>query len=485
MYGLLLVGIWTGQSLVRAPLATLSSLASSSVLRQSGAGEDSQGAASMSLAELEEYARVSGLRLKAMETGPLLRLEAHPIQSEGEGESDAIGYLTAFIRPLPFGLFHLDTIQVKNRRQNIGFQRRGYTMEGPGISFLMGSYALVWAQTKGCKTTQLLAVKDTEEMHGVLVRLYESFGFRILRSVGDERSSIADRLVWGAVGTLMEMDIGAFMLEWSPKLRSMIKMARLQASRQQQQQQQPVSVAKPESVKRRVALTREDGANGKLAALLSEHVTCLELPCIAFGPGKDTGSLPSVLRDFDVTVITSPQAAAVYLTAWRAAGCPEGIRLATVGKGTSKPLLAAGLAPVFEPSDATAETLAAELPSSLGPRVLYPSSSLAENTLALGLASRGFTVTKLDTYETVPAEWSAAQLAEAKAADVVTFASPSTVKVWAERVGTSTKAVVIGPTSAKACRSAGWKEEDISSPEGSKGIEAWAALVKKACFVQL
>ena len=435
----------------------------------------------MSLAELEEYARISGLRLKAIETGPLLRLEAHPIQSEGE--ADAIGYLTAFIRPLPFGLFHLDTIQVKNRRQNIGFQRTGYTMEGPGISFLMGSYALVWAQSKGCKTTQLLAVKDSEEMHGVLVRLYESFGFRILRSVGDERNSIADRLVWGAVGTLMEMDIGSFMLEWSPKLRSMIKMARLQASRQQQQQQSVV-VAKP--AKRRVALTREDGANGKLAALLAEHVTCLELPCIAFGPGKDTAILPSVLRDFDATIITSPQAALVYLTAWRAAGCPAGIKLATVGKGTSQPLLAAGLAPVFEPSDATAETLAAELPSSLGPRVLYPSSSLAENTLALGLASRGFAVTKLDTYETVPAVWSEAQLQEARGADIVTFASPSTVKVWAERVGTATRAVVIGPTSAKACRSAGWKEEDISSPEGSKskGIEVWADLVLKTSLQQ-
>jgi hypothetical protein len=55
-----------------------------------------------------------------------------------------------------------------------------------------------------------------------------------------------------------------------------------------------------------------------------------------------------------------------------------------------------------------------------------------------------------------------------------------TVRVWAERVGTSQQAVVIGPTSAKACRSAGWEEDCIACPEGSKGIEAWASLTLKA-----
>jgi uroporphyrinogen-III synthase len=112
--------------------------------------------------------------------------------------------------------------------------------------------------------------------------------------------------------------------------------------------------------------------------------------------------------------------------------------------------------------------------------VLYPSSAIAENTLVKGLEARGLSVTRLSTYDTVPATWTEEQLRLAKSVDLVTFASPSTVRVWAERVGTTQQAVVIGPTSAKACRSAGWEEDCIACPEGSKGIEAWASLTLKA-----
>jgi len=239
-----------------------------------------------------------------------------------------------------------------------------------------------------------------------------------------------------------------------------------EAPKQQQQQQQLRGPS--------IALTREDGANDKLAALL-QGLTCVEIPCIAFGPGSDVGLLPAALTATDIIVITSPQAAQVFLTAWSQAGKPQ-VRIATVGKGTSKPLAAAGLVSVFEPSDATAETLAKELPTTWGTRALYPSSSIAENTLAKGLEARGFVVTRLNTYETVPAEWSPEQLQVAKSVDIVTFASPSTIRVWAERVGVAATAVVIGPTSAKACKSAGF--ERIECPEGSKGIEAWADLIK-------
>ena len=49
--------------------------------------------------------------------------------------------------------------------------------------------------------------------------------------------------------------------------------------------------------------------------------------------------------------------------------------------------------------------------------------------------------------------------------------------MWADRVGTDGVAVVIGPTSAKAAKSSGF--EKIRAPQGSKGLEAWAELVKQ------
>lgn len=170
------------------------------------------------LNDIHHYAELSGLRLKVLPTGPYLRLEAYPLSDE-----ESIGYLTAFIRPWPIGMLQLDTIQVQNRRQTLGFTRKSnVNLEGPGISFIMGSYALRWAFDKGCTVTQLLAVKDSEEMHQVLVRLYGSFGFRVIKELTDSLESVPDRLVWGAEGTLMELNLLEFLREWSPKLRKLI-----------------------------------------------------------------------------------------------------------------------------------------------------------------------------------------------------------------------------------------------------------------------
>jgi hypothetical protein len=117
--------------------------------------------------DIENYAKYSGLRIESKPNGPFLRLEAFPVDS-----SESIGYLTAFMRPVPLGLLQLETIQVENRRQKLGFQRQEWTIDGPGISFIMGSYALCWAYENGCRTSQLLAVNDSPTMHEILKRLY-------------------------------------------------------------------------------------------------------------------------------------------------------------------------------------------------------------------------------------------------------------------------------------------------------------------------
>ena len=178
---------------------------------------------SMEISEIEEYAKAIGLRIESYKTGPLLRLELFPLNVTIipgiPTDNKPVGYLTAFVRPIPSNLLHLETIQVKNRRQNLGFKREGWTMDGPGISFILGSYALVWAYQKGCTRSELLAVKDSDIMHQILIRLYQSFGFRILRDVGDDRRSIGDRLLWGGVGTLMELEITPFLQIWYQQYR--------------------------------------------------------------------------------------------------------------------------------------------------------------------------------------------------------------------------------------------------------------------------
>ena len=134
----------------------------------------------------------------------------------------------------------------------------------------------------------------------------------------------------------------------------------------------------------------------------------------------------------------------------------------------------AGLAADFVPSKATGKVLSAELPAAGG--VLYPASALAANVVEDGLNARGIATRRIDTYTTVPAEWDASALASARAASIVTFASPSAVRVWAERVGTDATAVCIGETSAAECRRVGFEAERVHCPE-SPGVEAWAEAI--------
>ena len=222
-------------------------------------------------------------------------------------------------------------------------------------------------------------------------------------------------------------------------------------------------------------LTREDGKNGKLAKLLAKRdVPCEELPCIGF---ERLGGY-DLLRDALASgsqgciVLTSPEAATVFLDAWRAADEPALSPLATVGAGTAAVLTGAGLDAGFVPSKATGKTLAAELPAPEGGgSVLYPASALAAGAVEGGLRARGIDTERIDTYTTVPATWSDDELTLARAAAVVTFASPSAVRVWAERAGNGAAALCIGETSAAEARRLGFA--DVRCPE-SPGVESWA-----------
>ena len=137
--------------------------------------------------------------------------------------------------------------------------------------------------------------------------------------------------------------------------------------------------------------------------------------------------------------------------------------------------------------------------------MLYPASKRAAHTLEDGLHGRGscggeegeggregggegegrlFEVTRLNTYDTVPADWSEADEAMAKACRVVTFASPSALKVWVSRVGMGFNVACIGETTATAARQAGWEEGRIFYPREAPGIDGWAAAVGEALVAE-
>mmetsp|Transcript_12522 Transcript_12522/g.26489 ORF Transcript_12522/g.26489 Transcript_12522/m.26489 type:complete len:313 (-) Transcript_12522:103-1041(-) len=240
-----------------------------------------------------------------------------------------------------------------------------------------------------------------------------------------------------------------------------------------------------------VTLTREEGKNEKLKKKidgnsdLREQIDVLEIPCIEHAVGPDYERLSSLLlsEEWDYVAITSPEAANVLASAWDTVQ-DNPPPVVAVGKATEEKLQSSGIQVAFVPSKATAKTLAKELklldegkPTS----VLYPASAKAKKVLQNDLASRGFAVTRINTYDTVTAAWADDQIETSKRVQVACFGSPSAVEGWLKNTGENTGvfAACIGGTSATACKELGWEENQIFFPE-APGLDGWVEAIRKA-----
>lgn len=245
----------------------------------------------------------------------------------------------------------------------------------------------------------------------------------------------------------------------------------------------------------RVALTREEGKNEPLRKALTEifsFIEVQELPCVRSITLEGALELPDRLVNLDASniewiVLTSPEAAMVFINSWRTAGCPNLPQLAVVGKATGACLHAVGLDVAFEPTKATGRTLVKEFPSpephSKGSvTVLYPASLKASNDVQQGLTKRGYSVERINTYSTEITHFSEEDLFLAKDVHIVTFASPSAVKGWVQNVGVNPDLAVacIGETSARASKEAGFTQ--VHYPD-APGLDGWVTAVCEAMKV--
>ncbi|TKV91170.2 hypothetical protein SEVIR_9G077232v4 [Setaria viridis] len=244
-----------------------------------------------------------------------------------------------------------------------------------------------------------------------------------------------------------------------------------------------------------VVVTRERGKNAKLIAALEKHnIQSLELPLIKHVDGPDTYRLPDVLRNdkFDWITISSPEAAAVFLQGWKAAASPK-VRVAVVGAGTAKVFDEVSqsddqsLEVAFSPSKAMGKVLASELPrgSESTCKVLYPASAKASREIQDGLSDRGFHVTRLNTYTTVPVEdVEPLTLKLAISAPVVAVASPSALKAWLKLISKvdnwNNSIACIGETTGSAAKKLGLKS--IYYPT-TPGLEGWVESILEALRV--
>ena len=107
--------------------------------------------------------------------------------------------------------------------------------------------------------------------------------------------------------------------------------------------------------------------------------------------------------------------------------------------------------------------------------MLLPQGALARDTLATGLAAKGWAADVVEAYRTVPATPPAELLAAAAKADAVAFTSASTVDNYVAAAGTGAVppvVVCIGPVTADAARRHGRK---VTAVAGDATVEALAA----------
>jgi uroporphyrinogen-III synthase len=162
----------------------------------------------------------------------------------------------------------------------------------------------------------------------------------------------------------------------------------------------------------RVVLLRTPGRSAGLAGeLMRRGGIPLYLPLIDFELPQDPASLDRALDDLagggcawlvvtSATTVAALQARAHSAGSTLAALLPAATRVAAVGEATAEALGAAGVPVALVPAESSGRGLLKALPAGPG-RILLPQASLADTTLADGLAGKGWSVERVEAYLTV------------------------------------------------------------------------------------
>lgn len=214
-----------------------------------------------------------------------------------------------------------------------------------------------------------------------------------------------------------------------------------------------------------VVVTRAEGSDGPLTRELRElGLQVLSWPAVQVGVA-DLAALRRALdavESFAWIVFASRQAVAAVVE--RLPDAPRDVRIAAVGQATAQVLRQRGWPVDLTPEEASAAGLVSAFAAQWtaadrGMRVLYPASSRALPTMALGLTQLGAQVTQVEAYRT---EAAALNLSDCRAwiargsIAAVTFASPSAVSELKRALGDEdfgrllslATAVAIGRTTA-------------------------------------
>jgi uroporphyrinogen-III synthase len=238
-----------------------------------------------------------------------------------------------------------------------------------------------------------------------------------------------------------------------------------------------------------VVVTRAESTQGPL----SQHLHAMGLPVLHWPTVQhesvDSDELTVALNNlerFDWIIFASRFAVAAVSE--KVPKLPLATRVAAVGRATAQVLQQRGWSVDLFPDEFNADALVTAMAPHIksGTQVLYPASSRALPTLAVGLKQLGADVLQVRAYDTAAVSLDLAvclQCIKEKAVAVVTFTSPSAVQELAQALGSeamrelfdTAAAVVIGPTTAQAVSRLGYPTVTAQTAT----LESLAAAVKQ------
>jgi len=226
---------------------------------------------------------------------------------------------------------------------------------------------------------------------------------------------------------------------------------------------------------RRIVVTRPRAqAAGFVDALAALGADVLPCPTIEIVPPASWAPLDEALARveiYDWIVLTSANGVEKFFDRLRVRGrdvrALHRARLAAVGSETAAAIAARGLLVDVVPEEFRAEAVAAAMQTAgiAGARVLLPRAVVAREILPIMLRDAGATVDEVPAYETIPARVDLSELRallQARAVDLVTFTSSSTVRSFLALLGADAAALLagvpagcIGPITAETAGAAG------------------------------
>jgi len=223
-----------------------------------------------------------------------------------------------------------------------------------------------------------------------------------------------------------------------------------------------------------VVVTRARAQSSELKARLTANgAAVIEVPSILIDDPADGGAAlraaAADVRSYDWVVLTSANGAERFLACLRDARDLGGVCVAAIGPGTADVLARANVRADLVPSRYVAEALLDAFPaaeSSTHRRVLLARAAVARDVLPDGLRERGWSVDVVEAYQTRAAAPEPAVLTAARAADIITFTSSSTVERYLDIAGPDAVPPIvacIGPITAQTARARGLRV-DVEAP---------------------